>query len=50
MEGRAMIVSTKSPASSQDFRIPVRVYYEDTSAGSVVYDANNLRFPRMCSQ
>lgn len=27
-----------------EFRLPVRVYYEDTDAGSVVYYANYLRF------
>lgn len=27
-----------------DFRWPVRVYYEDTDAGGVVYHANYLRF------
>ncbi len=29
---------------SQGFRWPVRVYYEDTDAGGVVYYANYLRF------
>ena len=27
-----------------DFRWPVRVYYEDTDAGGIVYYANYLRF------
>ena len=27
-----------------EFQLPVRVYYEDTDAGSVVYYANYLRF------
>jgi acyl-CoA thioester hydrolase len=26
------------------FRFPVRVYYEDTDAGGIVYDANYLKF------
>ncbi len=30
--------------SSQDFVFPVRIYYEDTDAGGVVYHANYLRF------
>jgi len=33
----------KSPPGSA-FRLPVRVYYEDTDAGGVVYYANYLRF------
>jgi acyl-CoA thioester hydrolase len=28
----------------QNFRLPVRVYYEDTDAGGVVYYANYLRY------
>ena len=28
----------------QNFSLPVRVYYEDTDAGGVVYYANYLRF------
>lgn len=31
-------------ASSATFRWPVRVYYEDTDAGGVVYYANYLKF------
>ena len=31
-------------ASSQPFTLPVRVYYEDTDAGGVVYYANYLKF------
>ncbi|RZS78201.1 tol-pal system-associated acyl-CoA thioesterase [Pigmentiphaga kullae] len=31
------------PASA-DFRFPIRVYYEDTDAGGVVYYANYLKF------
>ena len=30
--------------SSPDFVFPVRIYYEDTDAGGVVYHANFLRF------
>lgn len=30
--------------SGADFRLPIRVYYEDTDAGGVVYYANYLRF------
>ncbi len=29
---------------SEPFRFPVRVYYEDTDAGGVVYHANYLRY------
>ena len=29
---------------AQPFRLPVRVYYEDTDAGGVVYYANYLKF------
>ena len=31
-------------ASQQPFTLPVRVYYEDTDAGGVVYYANYLKF------
>lgn len=37
-----------NPASSRAFSIPVRVYYEDTDAGGVVYYANYLRFFERC--
>lgn len=30
------------------FRLPIRVYYEDTDAGGVVYHANFLRFFERC--
>ena len=33
-----------APAARQAFRHPVRVYWEDTDAGGVVYYANYLRF------
>ncbi len=37
--------SVTSEATSQTlFTLPVRVYYEDTDAGGVVYYANYLRF------
>jgi len=32
------------PAAAPPFHWPVRVYYEDTDAGGVVYHANYLRF------
>ena len=34
--------------TAQAFTIPVRVYYEDTDAGGVVYYANYLRFFERC--
>ncbi len=33
---------------SEVFTIPLRVYYEDTDAGGVVYHANYLRFIERC--
>lgn len=39
-----MIPAPSAPA----FTIPVRVYYEDTDAGGVVYYANYLRFFERC--
>ena len=33
-----------TPPASEDFRFPIRVYYEDTDAGGVVYYANYLKF------
>jgi acyl-CoA thioester hydrolase len=33
-----------STNAAERFSIPVRVYYEDTDAGGVVYYANYLRF------
>ncbi|MBX6318104.1 tol-pal system-associated acyl-CoA thioesterase [Pigmentiphaga sp.] len=33
-----------SNPASDDFRFPIRVYYEDTDAGGVVYYANYLKF------
>jgi acyl-CoA thioester hydrolase len=35
-------------ALSHAFTIPVRIYYEDTDAGGVVYYANYLRFFERC--
>lgn len=35
-------------ARANTFSIPVRVYYEDTDAGGVVYYANYLRFFERC--
>jgi len=38
-------VSAAQPASpSGEFHFPIRVYYEDTDAGGVVYYANYLKF------
>lgn len=37
-------MNDNSPTSSADFAWPVRVYYEDTDAGGVVYHAGYLRF------
>jgi acyl-CoA thioester hydrolase len=34
----------ETPANQFCFRWPVRVYYEDTDAGGLVYHANYLRF------
>ena len=36
--------ASDTQASSQPFTLPVRVYYEDTDAGGVVYYANYLKF------
>ena len=36
--------ASTAQASSQGFALPVRVYYEDTDAGGVVYYANYLKF------
>ena len=38
----------KFEPSPNAFTIPVRVYYEDTDAGGVVYYANYLRFFERC--
>ncbi|WP_044490362.1 tol-pal system-associated acyl-CoA thioesterase [Burkholderia pseudomallei] len=41
---RAMIEPSRQPDAAPDFAWPVRVYYEDTDAGGVVYYANYLKF------
>ena len=38
----------KYEQSPNAFSIPVRVYYEDTDAGGVVYYANYLKFFERC--
>jgi acyl-CoA thioester hydrolase len=38
----------KHPPKSHAFTLPVRIYYEDTDAGGVVYYANYLRFFERC--
>jgi acyl-CoA thioester hydrolase len=38
----------KFAPSSNTFAIPVRVYYEDTDAGGIVYYANYLKFFERC--
>jgi acyl-CoA thioester hydrolase len=38
------LVPPVNPAAGAEFRLPVRVYYEDTDAAGVVYYANYLRF------
>ena len=38
----------KYEQSANAFSIPVRVYYEDTDAGGVVYYANYLKFFERC--
>ncbi|MDN7669813.1 tol-pal system-associated acyl-CoA thioesterase [Burkholderia vietnamiensis] len=41
---RAMSQPTRSPDTSRGFIWPVRVYYEDTDAGGIVFYANYLKF------
>ena len=38
----------KHPQKPNAFTIPVRIYYEDTDAGGVVYYANYLKFFERC--
>jgi acyl-CoA thioester hydrolase len=38
------ICSNRSATVAAEFRWPIRVYYEDTDAGGVVYHASYLRF------
>ncbi len=49
VDARAALASARSDAVAAAlaplaFSIPVRVYYEDTDAGGIVYHANYLRF------
>ncbi len=42
-----MITNLKAPAGSLEngtFYFPIRIYYEDTDAGGIVYNANYLKF------
>ncbi|TSA10938.1 MAG: tol-pal system-associated acyl-CoA thioesterase [Betaproteobacteria bacterium] len=39
-----MVQSKPDPAMTKNFTWPVRVYYEDTDTGGVVYYANYLKF------
>lgn len=50
LESRAMNGEQALPAVNNKvpFSIPVRVYYEDTDAGGVVYYANYLKFFERC--
>jgi acyl-CoA thioester hydrolase len=41
---RAPAGGTGAPAAAAEFRFPVRVYWEDTDAGGVVFYANYLKF------
>src|SRR5512134_3425597 len=41
---QAAVLSAKQPHGGPAFSWPVRVYYEDTDAGGVVYYANYLRY------
>lgn len=47
-----MIIKPIAPAKGEmvdgEFLFPVRVYYEDTDAGGIVYYANYLRFAERC--
>lgn len=36
--------AAEGPLAGGEFRFPVRVFYEDTDAGGIVYHANYLRF------
>jgi len=40
--------SDPEPATAAAFKMSVRVYYEDTDAGGIVYYANYLRFMERC--
>jgi acyl-CoA thioester hydrolase len=39
-----MMTHRKNDSSIKDFVFPIRVYWEDTDAGSIVYYANYLKF------
>ncbi len=39
-----MNLPTRPPEAASDFAWPVRVYYEDTDAGGIVFYANYLKF------
>ncbi|WP_313953443.1 tol-pal system-associated acyl-CoA thioesterase [Accumulibacter sp.] len=41
-------LTMKSSSRPSAFSIPVRIYYEDTDAGGVVYYANYLKFLERC--
>ena len=47
-----MIINSVEPAKGEvvdkTFLFPVRVYYEDTDAGGIVYYANYLKFAERC--
>ena len=47
-----MIIKPVAPACGEfadgEFLFPVRVYYEDTDAGGIVYYANYLKFAERC--
>lgn len=42
------VVPAKGELVDKEFLFPVRVYYEDTDAGGIVYYANYLRFAERC--
>ena len=44
MERSTSQTGTAPPGSVQDFAWPVRIYYEDTDAGGIVFYANYLKF------
>jgi acyl-CoA thioester hydrolase len=47
-----MIIKSVTPSGGEmvdnEFLFPVRVYYEDTDAGGIVYYANYLKFAERC--
>jgi acyl-CoA thioester hydrolase len=44
MERNTSQTGAATPGAAQDFLWPVRVYYEDTDAGGIVFYANYLKF------